>query len=122
MQKAFCLLLEHGLESRANLASQPLAVRSAMLAQHRHPLHEELVEIGGEDGEELDTLEEGRPLVQRLGQHTPIELEPAQIPVDPDGLDRRQRQRRSVGGLHQEPRIVSRALISSVTMPAGSGA
>ena len=49
----------------------------------RHPLHEELVQVRREDREELHALEQRRPLVERLLQHAPVELEPAHVAVDP---------------------------------------
>src|SRR4029453_13632017 len=52
----------------------------------RHPHHVELVEIGAEDGEELDALEQGHRLVLRFLQHAPIELEPGKMAVDEQGL------------------------------------
>ena len=61
--------------------SRPSAGR--ILAQHRHALHEELVEVRGEDGEELHPLEQRRALIERFRQHTPVELEPAQVAIDP---------------------------------------
>ena len=53
------------------------------VGQPRHALHEELVEVRAEDGQELDALEQRRALVQRLMQHPPVELEPADVAVDP---------------------------------------
>jgi hypothetical protein len=36
------------------------------LAEHRHTHHEELVEVGADDGEELDALEQGMMIGDRL--------------------------------------------------------
>ena len=52
------------------------------LEQRGHPNHEELVEVRGDDGEELDPLEQRVVLAHRLIEHAPIEREPAQLPVD----------------------------------------
>jgi hypothetical protein len=49
-----------------------------------HPLHEELVEVGGEDGEKLGALREGRSLVECFGQHSIVKPEPAQITINRD--------------------------------------
>ncbi len=59
---------------------------------------EELVKVGAEDAEELQALEEGSTGVQRLVQHPPIELEPAQLTVE---KERRMGQvyRRRCGGM-----------------------
>ena len=43
---------------------------------------EELVQVGAEDAEELDALEQGRGRVQRLLQDALIELQPAQLAVE----------------------------------------
>ena len=43
---------------------------------------EVLVQIAAEDGEELDALEQRCPRVERLVQDPPVELEPAQLPVE----------------------------------------
>ena len=51
-----------------------------------YALHVELVQIGAEDGEELHALEQRRALVQRLVQDAAVELEPAQVAVDPGVL------------------------------------
>ncbi len=56
------------------------------LAKHSLALHEELVEVGGKDGEELCPFEQRRAFVQRLGEHALVEVEPAQITVDPHRL------------------------------------
>ena len=49
-------------------------------------LHEELVEIGGEDGQELESLEQRHPFVERFGEHAAIEFEPGQVAVEPGVL------------------------------------
>ncbi len=48
----------------------------------RQPDHEELVEIGAGDAEELDPLEQRMRGVGDLGQDAAVELEPAQLAVD----------------------------------------
>ena len=64
-----------------------------LLEDRRHPDHEELVEVGGGDGQELDPLEQRVGVVLGLGEHPAVELEPAQLAVDVQG------GRRQVGGI-----------------------
>ena len=45
-------------------------------------LHEELVEIRGENRDELQAFEQRGSLIERLCEHPAIELKPRQIPVD----------------------------------------
>ena len=52
-----------------------------LLQQRRDPHHEELVEIGADDGEELHPLEQGVVGVVGLREHALVELEPAQFAV-----------------------------------------
>lgn len=44
-----------------------------------------LVEVGGDDGQELRPLEHRRPRVPRLREHSTVERQPAQVAIDPDG-------------------------------------
>ena len=50
--------------------------------QARDPHHVELVEIGAEDRQELQALEQRHALVQRLVQHPGVELQPTQLAVE----------------------------------------
>ncbi len=43
--------------------------------------HEEFVKVGREDGSELHPLQEGLGLLPHLFEHTPVEIEPAQLAV-----------------------------------------
>jgi hypothetical protein len=85
------LLLEHRHDPLPHLQKEvaPLLRGRALVARgrpdQRNPLLKELVQVRGEDREELDPLEQRRPLVERLLQHAPVELEPAQVAVDPGG-------------------------------------
>ncbi len=55
----------------------------AQRLEHRRDAdHEELVEVGADNREELHPLEKRMRGVGRLGQHALIELEPAQLAVD----------------------------------------
>ncbi len=53
-----------------------------LLAQAGDPDLEELVEVAGEDGQELDPLEQRVALVARLVEHAGVELEPGQLAVE----------------------------------------
>src|SRR5215510_3748336 len=65
-----------------------MPLRIVMVAKQRHPLHEELVEVRREDRQELGLFEERRALVHRFGKYAAVELEPAQIAIDPYGIER----------------------------------
>jgi len=56
-------------------------VRGDLSAQSRHPHHEELVQVGAEDGKEFHALEQPVARVERLVEHTGVELEPAQLAI-----------------------------------------
>jgi len=53
-----------------------------LVAQAGDPDHEELVQVAGEDRQELDPLDRLLVRVQRLLEHAPVELEPAQLAID----------------------------------------
>ena len=53
-----------------------------LLLEPRHAHHEELVEVGGDDREKLDSLVERYRRVLRLGQDARVELEPRELAVD----------------------------------------
>ena len=53
-----------------------------LLQDGRDAHHEELVEIGAGDGEELDALEQRMRGVLRLRQHALVERQPAQLSID----------------------------------------
>ena len=67
-----------------------------LLQQRRDAHHEELVEVGAGDGEELHALEQRMRRIVRLSEHALVELEPAQLAVDVErgvGEIRRRRRR-----------------------------
>ena len=81
--------LAHGAGDGADLGLGGHAVGGPLHDAGRHlllepgdPHLEELVQIAAEDGEELDALEQRCPRVERLVQDPPVELEPAQLPVE----------------------------------------
>src|SRR5262249_61307485 len=51
------------------------------LTQALGPLHEPLVEVGAEDRQELQPLQQRRSIVQGLVQDPLVELEPAQVTI-----------------------------------------
>ncbi len=80
--------LEDALAGRGQLLVGGPAVGRAgdlagldLLAQAGDPDLEELVEVAGEDGQELDPLEQRVALVARLVQDAGVELEPGQLAV-----------------------------------------
>ena len=86
------LLVEHLPRPRPHqrellLGRQPvgrdvLAVRPHLLLQDRDANHEELVEVGADDGEELDALEQRVAAIARLVEHPLVERQPAELAVD----------------------------------------
>src|SRR5262249_8118607 len=77
-------------DDRLPLPRQQLAALDSRMARivrrrpnQRHSLHEQFVQILREDRQEFDAFEKWIPLVQRLMQPPPIELEPAQIAIEP---------------------------------------
>ena len=53
-----------------------------LLPEARDPHLEELVQVGAEDREELDPLEQRGAGILRLVEHPAVELEPGQLPID----------------------------------------
>ena len=53
-----------------------------LLEDGRDAHHEELVEVGAGDGQELDALEQRMRRVLRLRQHALVERQPAQLAID----------------------------------------
>ena len=43
--------------------------------------HEELIQVRGEDGQELESLQERLTPIQRFFEHTPVELDPAEFSI-----------------------------------------
>jgi hypothetical protein len=75
-------------------ALEQLSLRLGLsLAEQGHALHEELVQVRREDRQEFHPLEQRGALIERFRQHAGIEIEPAQITVDPH-VGQRRRQRR----------------------------
>ena len=67
--------------------------RPDLLLEAADALHEELVQIGADDGQEFHPLQQGNALVLSLVQHPPVERQPGQlavqIPFGGFGIDRR---------------------------------
>src|SRR5262249_60721766 len=90
---------------------QPGAPRSRpLLAKNSDALEEELVEVGGEDGEELHSLQERGALVESFGEHAIVEIEPAEIAVEPHFGERGGQLRvQSAAITDRGPRLFARA-------------
>jgi hypothetical protein len=82
--EAVGLAIEHGEQFVAELLNEGALRLGLRDAEGEGALHEEFVEVGGEDGEELGALEEWSALVEGLGEDALVEVEPADIAVDPD--------------------------------------
>src|SRR5262249_6509403 len=89
---AAALLGQHGerplahdrnlLLRRQAVARDGLVAAAHLLQQRRDADHEELVQVGADDREELDALEQWMPLVPRLREHAGVERQPAQLAVN----------------------------------------
>jgi hypothetical protein len=60
-----------------------VAARVGAGAHGAHTLHEELVEVRGEDRQELEPLEQRHAFVDGFREDPAVELEPAEVPVVP---------------------------------------
>ncbi len=91
-----------------------------LLAQAGDPDLEELVEVAGEDGQELDPLEQRVALVARLVQDAGVELEPRQLAVQ---VRERRLRRGSCDGGAAGPRVgrVGRVRLGRSRPSAGFG-
>ena len=86
------LLLQQGYQPFANgqqLFERRLSVFAGggdasfhLRLQGRHAHHEELIKVVAEDGAELGLVQQGGALIQRLGEDSLVEGDPAQFPVD----------------------------------------
>ena len=56
--------------------------RFYLLFEGRHAHHEKFIQVGAEDRRELQPLQQGVAIVHRLVQHSPVELNPTQFPVE----------------------------------------
>ena len=59
-----------------------LALQVGPLLQRAHPDHEKLVQVGAIDGQKLELLCQRDVLVLAQHQHTLVEVQPAELPVD----------------------------------------
>jgi hypothetical protein len=50
------------------------------------PRHDEVIEVRGEDREELCLFEQRRAVIEGFGEHPLVEVQPTQIPINPDVL------------------------------------
>ena len=83
--------------SRGGMRSAPEPNGDAglhLLLQAADADHEELVEVGAEDGQELEPLQQRHLRVLGLLQHAAVELQPAQLAVDVQGRIVKCRHRR----------------------------
>ena len=69
------------LLGRQAVGRDVFAVRAHLLLQHGDANHEELVEVGADDGEELDAFEDGVPAIARLVEDAFVEGQPAELAV-----------------------------------------
>src|SRR5262245_46322188 len=66
----------------AGSQSNGIGLRAGAPLEHAETLHEELVEIGADDGHKLEPLQERRALVGGLMQNALVEFQPAEITIE----------------------------------------
>ena len=71
-----------GLERRQAVGAASVAAELDLLLDARDPDLKELVEIGGNDAEETQSLQQRYPLVGHLSQYAPVEGQGRQLAVD----------------------------------------
>ena len=86
------LLFHHGVNVRADrrellvrqeaVGSRLAHTPELLLLESRDAHHEEFVEIRGNDGQELEPLEDRQRDIRRLFEHPRVELEPRQLAVE----------------------------------------
>ena len=80
------------LFGRQAVGRDVFAVRAHLFLQHGDANHEELVEVGADDGEELDAFEDRVPAIARLVEDPFVEGQPAELAVQ---IERRRIERGS---------------------------
>ncbi len=78
------LAVEACHQPAVNLGQQRFLLRRGLFSQDRDPFHEKLVQVRGENRQELQPLKQRSALVQSLRQHAVVEIQPAQIAVNPN--------------------------------------
>src|ERR1700733_11978298 len=87
MPVAFRLALKRADDLLADLLQEgPLGVGGSM-PKDRFALHEEFVEVRRKDGQELCPFQQRRAVIQGLCEDALIEVQPAQISIDPHRLE-----------------------------------
>ncbi len=79
--------LGEGLARSAAVGGGGLDTAEDVAFEQAHALHEELIEVACEDGEELDALEQREGLVGSLGKDAAVELKPGEVTVEEAGFD-----------------------------------
>ena len=85
-----------------------------LLPETGHADLEELIEVAGEDGQELDPLQERIAFVARLVQHAGVEVEPGQLAIEV--------RRRGAGGHVARARATTRRAGGDTRTERGHGA
>ena len=82
------LLLPHDLVTRGDLFLRRASIdgldrhaSAQLLLEPANALHEELIEVGADDGQELEPLQQRVSRVLGLVQHTAVELQPGELTV-----------------------------------------
>ena len=83
-----------------------------------HPHHEKFVEVVAEDGAEFRLLQQGGAFIQRLNQHTLVEGDPAEFPIDVEVGGENFVTHRVTGGARTDSRKVAIAKRQDCSPPA----
>ena len=66
---------------RKTVARKQVGIRLNLLLQSGYANHEELIQVRGEDRQELKSLQERLTPIQRFFEDTPVELNPAEFSI-----------------------------------------
>ena len=91
MEQTLGLRLQHGPQpfrdqlklrrGRETVRREQVGIRLNLLLQAGYANHEDLIQVRGEDGQELASLQERLTPIQRFFEHTPVELDPAEFSI-----------------------------------------
>ena len=105
--------VRRGRQPREALPSSGRGGQTAL--ERRHPHHEELVEVGADDGQEAQPFQQRHLRAQCLIEHAPVELHPAQLPVQEGAVTGHRRSHRTIPRAHLPVRPRTRALFLDVS-------
>ena len=82
--EAYGLPFQCGRQFASQAIKQIAAFSAAAVTKHGHALHEELIQVGGENREEFGSFQKGRSRVRCFGENPLVKVQPTEVPVQPD--------------------------------------